>query len=241
MAAAGSRYGQYGGHAPMFHQQHTPAPPHPAAVQQRAIEGYQEAMLCAQFWANQLPPGMISPSGAIADPSGRQRPRCRFFGPGTKNDCRRGAQCPFRHEYSPSADVAGQGHGRNGPQLCRFYGPGTPNDCRRGSECPFVHNSGEPKARQRCRFWGSGTPNDCRRGDQCPYAHDESLGEVDRPRCRYYPGDCRRGMECPFRHDDTAGPDGGASRCRFYGPGTPNDCRRGVSCPYIHTDQPMGR
>lgn len=182
--------------------------------------------------------------------------RCRFYGPGTSNDCRRGDSCPFVHDNTPAPN-----------SFCRFFGPGTSNDCKRGDKCPFVHDAtgvqraassalggggllGAAQAhgsRARCRFWGPGTPNDCRRGDQCPFSHNEApalgalgvralAGGQDRPRCRFYPGDCRRGPDCPFLHVDG---EGGKQRCRFFGAGTPNDCRRGDQCPFLHESTPL--
>eukprot|EP01062_Namystynia_karyoxenos_P023317 TRINITY_DN1900_c0_g3_i1.p1 TRINITY_DN1900_c0_g3~~TRINITY_DN1900_c0_g3_i1.p1 ORF type:complete len:250 (+),score=38.47 TRINITY_DN1900_c0_g3_i1:82-831(+) len=227
-----------------------------------AMQGYQDAILAAQYWAQQLNPALLaqlqtpmlgrgspSPLGSPIIAGGKGgSDRCRFWGPGTSNDCRRGAGCPFRHDSGPQMLLAA---GAEQSRYCRFYGPGTSNDCRRGDSCPFIHSAtGDPGGKQRCRFWGPGTPNDCRRGDSCPFSHDANapLGDgpgfpAQKPRCRYYPGDCRRGADCPYRHEDgLPGPSAdGPGRCRFYGPGTPNDCRRGADCPFVHSDTPTGQ
>eukprot|EP01062_Namystynia_karyoxenos_P023316 TRINITY_DN1900_c0_g1_i1.p1 TRINITY_DN1900_c0_g1~~TRINITY_DN1900_c0_g1_i1.p1 ORF type:complete len:301 (+),score=32.56 TRINITY_DN1900_c0_g1_i1:97-999(+) len=264
----------------------SPPLPHPdqrvQTAEQAAIQSYQDAMLAAQYWAQQLNPSVLAqlqqggagfagrpaggPAGSpiMAPAGGKGGKSCRFWGPGTPNDCKRGNACPFRHEGGPQAPPlaltvpAGKGGGEQS-RFCRFFGPGTSNDCRRGDACPFIHSTGDSGGKGPCRFWGPGTPNDCRRGDACPYSHDSSgpaAGDVygystrppapptaQKPRCRFWPGDCRRGDACPFVHDDGAPPPSGpeGKRCRFYGPGTPNDCRRGSDCPFVHSDSPPGQ
>eukprot|EP01065_Artemidia_motanka_P004243 TRINITY_DN1202_c0_g1_i3.p1 TRINITY_DN1202_c0_g1~~TRINITY_DN1202_c0_g1_i3.p1 ORF type:complete len:280 (+),score=26.39 TRINITY_DN1202_c0_g1_i3:65-904(+) len=193
----------------------------------------------AQQWTQQRALGGMGRGLSIL--GGKGSNRCRFYGPGTTNDCRRGQSCPFQHDDSPGPD-----------SFCRFFGPGTSNDCKRGDKCPFVHDeTGSQRAaasmqslmqlqapprpdvsKIRCRYWGPGTSNDCRRGDQCPFKHSDEPGTSEQPRCRFYPGDCKRGTSCPFQHIDGAAPP--KPRCRFWGPGTPHDCRRGSACPFVH-------
>jgi len=173
---------------------------------------HQQVAQQQQQWLQQQ--GQTVLAGAV-QPQDPGRQRCKFYGPGTTNDCRRGDSCPFIHDDTPAVE-----------QFCRFFGPGTANDCRRGDQCPYIHDmtgqqrasamqagamavaSGLPPqkpppstAGKRCDYWGPGTNNDCRRGAACPYVHDESERN---------------------------------QRCRFFGPGTPNDCRRGHNCKFIH-------